>query len=495
MEAVNKGMAKGVMWTVLFKFVTRGIGLVSTVVLARLLVPADFGLVAMAMAIVAGLEILSAFNLDVVLIQNQNAERKHYDTAWSFNLVAGAVQALILVFIAPLIADFYHDPRLQLIVYLLALGRLVAGAENIGMVAFRKDLQFHKDFKFQVIKKMAGFTITMSLAFWLRNYWALIGGMLAGTFAGVALSFVMQSYRPKFSFAAMGELFHFSKWLLINNFLYFLIHESSSFILGKLGGSHALGLFAVSYEISNLPSTDLVAPINRAIFPGYAKMAGDMRVLRQGFLNVLSAIALFVLPIGAGIALTAGPLVHLMLGAKWGEAVPLIQVLAISGVIAALQTNQGSVYLALGRPKTLTLIAALYAALLLPLLVWGAMSKGAMGAAEATLFVAVIMMPITFAILIKVTKLHISELVAVLWRPLAATAIMILVVKAALQFAPEGNTFLAYLLQLLVATTAGGVTYVVSIVLLWKLTGMQAGIETLLLNKMAVRFKAVFAKG
>ena len=321
MEAVNKGMAKGVMWTVLFKFVTRGIGLISTVILARLLVPADFGLVAMAMAIVAGLEILSAFNLDVVLIQNQNAERKHYDTAWSFNLVAGAVQALILVFIAPLIAHFYNDPRLQMIVYLLALGRLVGGAENIGMVAFRKDLQFHKDFKFQVIKKMAGFTITMGLAFWLRNYWALIGGMLAGTFAGVVLSFAMQSYRPRFSFAAVGELFHFSKWLLINNFLYFAIQESSSFILGKLGGSHALGLFTVSYEISNLPSTDLVAPINRAIFPGYAKMAGDMGVLQQGFLNILSAIALFVLPIGAGIALTAGPLVHLMLGAKWGEFV------------------------------------------------------------------------------------------------------------------------------------------------------------------------------
>ena len=110
MEAVNKGMAKGVMWTVLFKFVTRGIGLFSTVLLARLLVPAAFGLVAMAMAIVAGLEILSAFNLDVVLIQNQNAERKHHDTAWSFNLVAGA--ALHKQSSLPWIADF-RDPMAQ----------------------------------------------------------------------------------------------------------------------------------------------------------------------------------------------------------------------------------------------------------------------------------------------------------------------------------------------------------------------------------------------
>ncbi len=494
MEAVNRGMAKGAMWTILFKFVTRGIGLFSTVILARLLVPADFGLVAMATAIIAALDVLSAFNLDVVLIQNQNAERKHYDTAWSFNLAAGAAQALILVLIAPLIANFYSDQRLQMIVYLLALSRLIAAGENIGMVAFRKDLQFHREFKFQVTRKIIGFTITMILAFWLRNYWALIGGTLAATFAGVALSYVMQSYRPRISFAAMGELFHFSKWLLINNFLFFILHESSSFILGKIGGPNALGLFTISYEISNLPSTDLVAPINRAIFPGYAKMASDMGVLRQGFLNVLSAIAMFVLPIGAGIVLTADPLIHLMLGPKWGDAVPLVQILAISGIIAALQTNHGPVYLALGRPKVLTLLAALHAGLLLPLLIVGAMLDGALGAAEATLLVAAITMPVNVVVLLKIIHLRASKLFEVVWRPLAATAIMILAVNAALQFAPQANTFLAYLAQLLLATLSGGAVYIAAIVLLWKTTGKRPGIEQLLLNKIAMRWRAVFAK-
>lgn len=489
MEAVNRGMAKGAMWTILFKFVTRGLGLISVVILARLLVPADFGLVAMAMAIIAALEVLSAFNLDVVLIQNQNAERKHYDTAWSLNLIVGALQALILILIAPLIADFYNDQRLQMIVYLLALGRVMGGFENIGMVIFRKDLQFHKDFKFQVIKKMVSFSITMGMAFWLRNYWALIGGMLAGTLAGVALSYALQPYRPKFSLVAMGELFHFSKWLLVNDILYFLKNQSSSFILGKLGGPHALGVFTVSSEISHLPSSDLVAPINRAIFPGYAKMAGDMGVLRQGFLNVFSAIALFVLPIGAGIVLTAEPLVHLMLGAKWAEAVPLIEILAVSGIATALQSNQSSVYLALGRPKILTLLTAIHVTLLLPLLVWGAMLDGARGAAIATLFVAVLLMPLTFAILLRTIKLRMSKLMGVLWRPLVATTFMILAIIVVRQYAPEGNTFFAYISQLLLTTITGGVVYTVSVMLLWKLTGMQPGIEQLVLTKIATRLK------
>ncbi|MES1981087.1 MAG: lipopolysaccharide biosynthesis protein [Pseudomonadota bacterium] len=484
-------MAKGAMWTILFKFATRGIGLISTVILARLLVPADFGLVAMAMAIIAALEILSAFNLDVVLIQHQTAERKHYDTAWTFNFIAGLIQGLMLVAAAPLVAHFYNDDRLTLILYILALGRVLGGLENIGMVAFRKDLQFHRDFNFQVTKKMAGFIVTIALAFWFKNYWALIAGMLAGQLAGVILSYTMQPYRPKFCVAAMSELFHFSKWLLINNFLYFLIHQSSDFILGKLGGPSALGLFKISHEIANLPSTDLVAPINRAIFPGYVKMAGDMHVLRQGFLNVLSAIALFVLPIGIGIALTAEPLVHLMLGRNWVDAVPLIQILAVSGIIIALQTNQGSVYLALGRPKTLTLLAGLHAAVLLPLLIWGALKGGALGAAVATAVTSALMMPINFIILLRSIKLHTAQCAAVLWRPLAATAVMIFTVKITLELIP-GSSLLIYISQLLLATIIGGTTYIAVIIFLWRLTGRQSGIEATILTRASAKLKSFF---
>ncbi|MEZ5504066.1 MAG: lipopolysaccharide biosynthesis protein, partial [Halioglobus sp.] len=370
MEAVNKGMAKGAIWTIMFKFVTRGIGLLSTVILARLLIPEDFGLVAIAMAIIGALEVLSAFSFDTVLIQNQQAERKHYDTAWTFGVIVGAIQAMLLVLIAPWVADFYDDQRLVAIMYVLALGRLVTGTANIGMVAFRKDLQFHKDFQYEVTKKLAGFTTTMIMAYTLRSYWALIGGMITGSVVGVGLSYLMQSYRPRFSLEATGELFHFSKWLLINNMLLFLVHQSSSFIIGKIGGPHELGVFTVSNEISNLPSTDLVAPINRAIFPGYAKMSSQLSILRQGYVNVFSAITYFVLPAGVGIVLLAEPIVHLMLGAKWAEAVPLIQILAISGTIAALQTNQGSVYLSLGRPRMLTMLAGIHAALLVPALVF-----------------------------------------------------------------------------------------------------------------------------
>lgn len=490
MEAVNKGMAKGAFWMILMRLVTRGIGLVSTVILARLLMPADFGLVAMAMVIIAAFDLMGAFSLDVVLIQKAEVERSHYDTAWTFSVIAGALQALILFSIAHQVARFYNDPRLTHVFWLLALGTLAQGFENIGVVAFRKDMEFHKDFKFQVAKKMISFVVTMILAFWFRNYWALVGGMFFSRVMGVAFSYAVHPYRPRFSLEAKGDLFHFSKWLFINNLLFFAYHQSANFILGKVTGPSALGLFTLSYEVSSLPSTDLVAPINRAIFPGYAKMAHDLSMLRQGFLNVFSAIALAAFPVCTGIALLAEPLVHVMLGEKWLETIPLIQILAIAGLTQSLQTNQGSAYLALGRPKILTLFAGVHVFLVLPALIWSAKKYGAMGAAEATVIVSVLLMPLNYFVLFRSIHLTFSDFFAVLWRPIIAAFVMAAAVQIALQFAPRGNSLLICLSQLMLAAIVGGLAYAGAIFTLWRMSGAKPSIETLFFGRIYTQFKS-----
>ena len=484
-------MAKGAFWTILFRFVTRGIGLISTVVLARLLVPADFGLVAMAMTLIATFDLMSSFSLDVVLIQNPNATRSHYDTAWTFNVISAALQGIILFLIAPLAAHFYQDTRLTLVIQLLALGVLVQGFENIGILAFRKELEFHKDFKFQVLKKLSSFIVTMSLAIWLRNYWALIGGTLVGSFVGVMLSYWAHHYRPRFSIAERKELFHFSKWLFINNLLFFLNNQSANFILGKITGPQALGLYTISFEISNLPSTDLVAPINRAIFPGYSKMAHDLATLRQGFLNVFSAIATVALPVCTGIVLLAEPLVHVMLGEKWLEAIPLIQVLAIAGLTQALQTNKGSVYLALGKPKILTLLAAIHVFTLIPALVFGAKINGAMGSAMATAILLVFLMPLNFFVLFRVIQLPFHEFLMTIWRPLAATILMILAIEITVLLETPANSFATNFILLFQKSMIGGSVYFVSLFLLWGISGRKPGVEALVFKKFIHKFNPV----
>ena len=247
-------MAKGAVWMVLFKFTERGLGLISTIILARLLLPADFGLIAMAVSIIAVLELLNSFGFDTVLIQNPDANRSHYDTAWTFNVIFGTASSLILFLLASPAAAFYDEPRLEMVIDFLAIGTFIQGLGNVGVVAFRKELEFNKEFKFLVAKKLISFCITVPLAFILKNYWALVIGMLAGKSAGMALSYLVHPYRPRFSLAARHELFQFSKWLLLNNLLFFLRFRSAHFIIGKTAGTHALGLYTIAYEISNLPT-------------------------------------------------------------------------------------------------------------------------------------------------------------------------------------------------------------------------------------------------
>lgn len=477
MKITGRQIAKGAAWMVLFKFTERGLGLISTIILARLLVPQDFGVVAMAMSVIAVLELMGAFSFDLALIQNAKAGRDHYDTAWTFNLLFALISALLLVLLALPMADFYVEPRLEFVMYWLALGMAIQGFENIGVVAFRKDMRFDKEFKFLFGKKIISFAVTVPLAFILHNYWALVIGTLTGRVAGTVLSFIVHEYRPRFSLAARSELFHFSKWMLFNNLAQFLRYRSADFIVGRFGGPHGLGLFSVAYEISNLPTTELVAPINRAVFPGYANMSHDIPALREGYLSVAAVIALLSLPAAFGIAVIAPLLVPVFLGDKWLEAIPLIQVLAVFGAMVAIQNNNGPALLALGKPQVMTGLAILSGVLFLPTLILLTMWYGVMGAAWANLIIALVMIPIGYAFIFRALDMTTMHIVREIWRPIAATAIMTASVQWYVAQIASANTLGMQITHLLVSIVIGFITYLLSSLALWQISGRPLGAE------------------
>lgn len=462
---------------VLFKFTERGLGLISTIILARLLVPQDFGVVAMAMSVIAVLELMGAFSFDLALIQNANAGRDQYDTAWTFNLLFALASAFLLALLALPMADFYSESRLEFVMYWLALSMAIQGFENIGVVAFRKDMRFDKEFKFLFGKKIISFAVTVPLAFILHNYWALVIGTLTGRLAGTVLSFIVHEYRPRFSLAARSELFHFSKWMVFNNFAQFLRYRSADFIIGRFGGPHGLGLFSVAFEISNLPTTELVAPINRAVFPGYAKMSHDISALREGYLNVAAVIALLSLPAAFGIAVIAPLLVPVFLGDKWLEAVPLIQVLAIFGALVAIQNNNGPALLALGKPQVMTGLAILSGVLFLPTLILLTLWYGVMGAAWANLIIALVMIPISYVFLFRALDMRTSHIVREIWRPIIATAVMTASVQGYVMQVATAITLEMQIVHLLAAIVIGFITYLLASLALWQISGRPKGAE------------------
>src|SRR5262245_21731503 len=174
---VHGAIARGAVWLTSMKLSERALGLINTVVLARLLAPQDFGLVAMAMVVVATLDALTSFGVDSVLIQRQDATKAHYDTAFTINVIVGASVATILLACSGAVAAFYSDVRLQPIMYVLAANFFVRSLENIRVIDFRKHFKYHRETILRLSVKLVGLAATIPAAIELHSYWALIFGM------------------------------------------------------------------------------------------------------------------------------------------------------------------------------------------------------------------------------------------------------------------------------------------------------------------------------
>jgi lipopolysaccharide exporter len=484
MKSLRLSMAQGAVWMVLFKTLERSLGLISMLILARLLVPADFGLLAMATSLIALLEMFSAFGLDTALIQRNDAVSSHYNTAWTLNVLAGCTIALLMLVLALPASHFYKDPRLAPVIAVLAIGAAIQGCENVGVVAFRKEMRFDREFRFLLAKKILQFATTVPLAFLLHNYWALVAGTIMGRAGGVSLSYMLHPFRPRLSLAAVADLMHFSKWLVAQNFLSFLKERSADIVIGRFAGPHSLGVFSASAEISNMPGTELVAPINRAILPAYVKLAQDKPALRREYLSVMSMVALIAVPAVAGFAVTAPFLVLLVLGPKWLEASTLIQILAFYGITQVLQSNAYSAFIALGKPQVFVKINAIHVAILLttlPVLTW---MFGVHGAAWAYVFTAVVMLPLNFMFITRAIEVRAADFFSCLWRPIVAAILMYFGVRAL------GPAFPATVIpssqaagSLIVSVLLGVPMYIAAVTILWLISGRPPGAESAVLKQ------------
>lgn len=486
-HATGKQIAKGAAWLMGFKLLDKSIGLISTLVLVRVLTPSDFGLVAMAMAVVALLELMGAFGFDSALIQRQDTARSHFDTAWTFNVIFGVCIALFLVAMAVPAAAFYREPRLEQMLPVLAIGAVVGGFENIGTVAFRKELNFRMEFIYLFIKRIAVFAVVITLALTLRSFWALIFATIAGKAMAVLISYLLHPYRPRFSLAARGDLFNFSKWLFFSNLIQFFGNRSTDFILGRTVGSYGLGIYNLAAEIAAMPSTELIAPLNRAVYPAYAQLARAREKLLARFLEVYSLISMVAFPVAVGLFCLSDILVALLLGPKWVDSIPIMQILGLCGLVAALQGNMYVVMTALGKPKVTTYLGGFLLIFSLPAVVYFSLQFGAVGAAYAQFVAAVIGYIAIVWVFTTVTGASKSSLLNVMWRPFIAALFMAASLEGLIAFFEYVSRFESLYLRFPLLVFCGIISYTACILSLWFLAGRPLGAESLIIDFVRTR--------
>jgi O-antigen/teichoic acid export membrane protein len=473
--------ARGAGWVVAWRLGSRLIGIGSTLVLVRLLEPADFGLFALAIAVVGGLDLCLELGAADQIIRSRDPRPVLYDTAFTLGLLRGLVVMLGVAAAAAPVAALLGEARLEPVLLALAGTTLLGTAASIRIVDLRRELRFEREFVLLMVPRLLALPITIGGALLLESHWALVAGVVAQRVAYVALSYVMQPYRPRLTLAARDELLRVSLWAWAVNIVIELRDRMDPLLVGAKLGAAPAGSWAIGAELATLPTTELVEPVARAAMPGFAEIlrSGSEQAAAEAQLRITALSLLVTLPAGVGLSLVAGPLVALAYGQAWLPAVPVVAVLGVAAAIAPVGSVCTALLTAKARLRRLLVIlgaaAALKAALLLAL-------TGPLGLLGAALAVAAAQLAENAALMLGSRHLlgpRPTALLRATWRPLAATAAMAAVLwGAGLGWAPPPAGAAAAAVALLAGVAAGMAVFGAVLLLLWLASGRPQGTET-----------------
>lgn len=417
----------GGIWVFLLQVVQQLFNLARLMILARILSPQDFGLMGIALLSMTTLEAFSQTGFQQALIQKKNDIHSYLDSAWTFLILRGIILFSILYFIAPYSAIFFDTPDAKLIIQVIGLSVIIQAFTNIGVIHFQKELEFNKQFIYQLSGTLTDFVVAIIAVLLFGNVWALVFGLLAGKAAMLIASYLISPYRPHLSFDIdkIKELFGYGKWILGTSVLVFLVTQGDDILVGKLLSVTALGYYQMAYLISNLPATQITHVISQVTFPTYSKIQTNLPKLREAYLNVLQFTAFISVPISYLIFVLAPDFTLIFLGEKWIPMVSTIKILVFAGLIRSIQATTGPIFYALGKTKIDTKVQTIRF-LVIAIFIYPFIIRWGLIGASLTVLISILSACITsILMLIKTIGLSAKEILDAIIYPLICGIISI----------------------------------------------------------------------
>ena len=369
----------GISWNVSSSLVNQFIGFLRSVTLARILVPEDFGLFAMALTIVVAANAVTTTGLDRTIIATDFETREHLkrnlDTVWSAELIRGIVVALLVSLSAFPMADFYGQPQLKLIMPARACTSLIQGFQNIGLVLLRKEISFGTIFWLDLVTTLSGVALTVALALVLQNVWALVFGMLLTTTIATVLSYAFHPYRPRVRFdrVALTEALHFGKFAIVFAIAAYISNVADNIMVGRFLGTGALGNYSLAFNIASAPIVIVVFSISAVLLPAYAELnTQNPSMLGPAFMKAFNATLIVTLAIAVPAFFLADEVVRLLFGARWTTAGSVLRILALVIPLRGVTLISSTIFWSAKRPRDVailrTLDAVVFLAALFPLI-------------------------------------------------------------------------------------------------------------------------------
>jgi len=480
MNNLDRKLTNSALLMLITRLSVKSLGIISSLILVRLLSPEDFGIIAIVMSVYSFIELFGLFGFNAAIIQKSNPQQADYDTTFSINLGFGVIASSLMFLMAPYLAVFFQDSRLLDVFRWVALMFLINALVNIKVVDFQRDMDFKKELYLQLVPKVCSFFVTLILAWHLSSYLALVYGMLALSFFNVVQSYIMKPYLPSISIKSGKELFKFSKWLMLNNVFYYVNNKSIDLIVGKMISTKAAGIYSISQEMATLPVSEIGAPINKASYPAYSKAKDSHKELTRLFYNTCSMITVLALPTAIGLYSVAEYFVPIVLGNKWMESVTVIQILSLAAFVTSLSSNNGYVFMAIGKPKITTAISFIRIIVLM-VFMFGLISFDSIESpAKALLYSAVVNFFISFSWLKLEINISFKQMFSVLYRPIISCLLMV----TAINVIKVHYLIDISLINFVLLVILGSIVYITSIYIFWIIAGRPIGFESQVFKKL-----------
>jgi len=350
-QSLKSKAAKGMAWSAFGTFSSQGISFVIGIILARLLMPSDYGLIGMLAIFFAVSQLLVESGFSNALIQKIDRTETDYSTIFYFNLLVSFLIYLILFFIAPLIAQFYDAPELTLLTRVLSLNIPIGSLAIVQQVRMKIILDFKTPALITMLSVAISGSVGVVLAYSGYGVWALVVQSLSATVLRTLLLFFFNRWMPQyiFSISSLKQLFGFSSKLLVAGFVATIVNNLYSILIGKLFSPKDLGFYTRARQFPELLSSTITNILQGVTYPILTSLQNDRERMVSVYGRLMRITVFFVMPLLTLFALLAEPFIRLLLTEKWMPVVPLIQWLCFARMITPISALNMNILNAIGR--------------------------------------------------------------------------------------------------------------------------------------------------
>lgn len=363
--SIKQKALKAVVWSAIQNWGSQAGSLIVFIILARLLSPEAFGLVALANVFLAFMQIFLDQGFAKALIQRQHLEPEHLDTAFWTHLISGIVLTGLSFTTAGLVANFFKQPQLIPILQCFSFLFFINSLSHVQKAILMREFAFRTMATRALLGIFIGGVVGILMALWGFGVWSLVSQQFLYESVEVFVLWGASDWRPRFKFSIkhFQELFSFGINIVLFQFLSFFNKRSDNLLIGYFLGEVALGYYAIAYRVLQVMTQLLVFTTKQVALPTFSRLQTEPERFRQAFYKATQFTSLIAFPTFLGMATLAPELVVSLFGEQWIPATPVMQVLAFAGMINSISLFKGSVFMAMGKPSWQLKIGIFQAAL------------------------------------------------------------------------------------------------------------------------------------